>query len=196
VSLYIEGVLQTPPTATVTGGNLVISGINLPANSSALLIYRAKVNEFAPLDTASTIVNTATLSGAGITVPVTATATVTVTDGADLSISKSVSPAEVAENEQLTYTFVIQNTGNTDAVATDNVSVSDTFDPILENIAVTLGGVPLTEGVGYTYNPTTGVFTTVAGQITVPAATYTRDPVTGAVSVNPGVAILKVSGTV
>jgi hypothetical protein len=37
---------------------------------------------------------------------------------------------------------------------------------------------------------------TVPGQITVPAATYTQDPITGAYTVNPGVATLVVTGTI
>ena len=37
---------------------------------------------------------------------------------------------------------------------------------------------------------------TVAGQITVPAATYTQDPTTGVWTITPGVSILTVTGTV
>ena len=44
--------------------------------------------------------------------------------------------------------------------------------------------------------PATGQFATNAGQITVPAATYTRDPVTGAVVIQPGVSTLTVTGTI
>ena len=46
------------------------------------------------------------------------------------------------------------------------------------------------------YNQTTGVFTTLGGTITVPAATYTQDPVTGEVTVTPGVSVLTITGTV
>ena len=42
----------------------------------------------------------------------------------------------------------------------------------------------------------TGLFTGTAGGITVPAATYTQDPVTGAWGINPGVSTLVISGTV
>ena len=34
------------------------------------MIYETRVNSFAPLDTESTVTNTATLSGAGLTTPV------------------------------------------------------------------------------------------------------------------------------
>ena len=102
----------------------------------------------------------------------------------------------MTENGRLTYTFVIQNTGSAPAVATDNLVVTDTFNPILSGITVTAGGETWVEGVNYTYDEARGLFATVAGQITVPAATYTRDLATGAVVVNPGVTVLTVTGTV
>ena len=45
-------------------------------------------------------------------------------------------------------------------------------------------------------NETTGVFTTILGEVTVPAATYTQDPVTGAWITSPGVSTLIVTGTI
>ena len=52
------------------------------------------------------------------------------------------------------------------------------------------------EGTQFTYDEATGLFTTVAGEITVPAATYTTNPETGAVVVAPGVSTLTVTGTI
>lgn len=43
---------------------------------------------------------------------------------------------------------------------------------------------------------TTGMFTTVPGQILVPAAMYVQDPVTGAYIATPGIATLVVTGTI
>ena len=102
----------------------------------------------------------------------------------------------MVENGQITYTFVIQNTGNTPVVATDNAVITDTFDPALSNLTVTYEGTAWTAPANYTYNPATGQFATNPGQITVPAATYTQDPVTGAVIIQPGVTTLTVTGTV
>ena len=81
-------------------------------------------------------------------------------------------------------------------VATDDAAISDLFDPILTDLTVTFNGAAWTEGVEYNYNPATGLFTTVPGQIVVPAATYTQDPVTGAYTVTPGIATLVVTGTI
>lgn len=195
VRYYINGELQATPTVTA-GPPLVISGINVPAGGNALIIYEAEANQYAPLDTGAIITNTAVIDGGGVTTPLTASETVSVQDGAVLTINKALSPLTVTENGQLTYTFTIQNSGNTPAVATDNVTLTDTFEPILNPISVTFNGTAWTEPINYTYDPSTGVFSTVPGQITVPAATYTQDPVTGAWRITPGVSTLVVTGTV
>ena len=195
LAYYANGVLQAGATA-VAGPPLVINGINVPAGGNAVVIYEARTNEFAPLASGSTIVNNAVISGAGLSAPIEVSDTITITDAAQLTITKNLTPAAVAENGQLTYTFTIQNTGNTPAVATDNVTVTDLFNPILENITVALNGTVLTEGPQYTYDEVTGLFQTVAGVITVPAATFTQDSVTGQWNIIPGVTILTVTGTV
>lgn len=191
---YVNGVLQPAPAVTA-GPPLVITGINVPAGGNAMLIYEATVTEYAPLDAAAQIINTATITGGGIATPVVVTETIETEDRADLAISKAVCPAVVTENGQLTYTFVIQNFGNTAAVATDNVVLTDTFDPILDPISVAFNGTVWTAGTEYNYDATTGLFTTVPGQITVPAATYTQNA-DGTYTVTPGTATLTVTGTV
>ncbi len=117
-------------------------------------------------------------------------------DRADLTISKSVFPDVVIDDNELTYTFVIQNSGNTGATAEDEVTVTDIFDPILSDITVTLNGTSWVEGTNYTYNDQTGEFETIPGQITVPAATYTQDAAAGVWITNPGVSVLTVTGTI
>ena len=102
----------------------------------------------------------------------------------------------VAENGQLTYTFTIQNRGNTAVTAADDVTLRDVFKPILKNITVTYNGTAWRAGTEYTYSETTGEFVSAVGQITVPAATYTQDPVTGVWSVTPGSSVLVITGTV
>lgn len=192
---YINGVLQAAPTVTA-GPPLVITGINIPANSNAAIVYNADTNEFAPIAAASTIANTVTATGAGLTAPITAEATVTASAQPELNIIKAISPANVTQNSQVTYTFTIQNIGNTAAVAADNVIITDTFNPVLSDIAVTFNSTAWTSPTNYTYNATSGLFTTAAGQITVPAATYTQDPTTGVITVVPGESVLTVTGTI
>ena len=195
VRYFVNGVLQAAPTV-IAGPPLVITGLSIPAGGNALVVYQARPNEFAPADTDSTITNTATITGATISTPITVSSTISAENEAELTISKAISPSTVVENGQITYTFVIQNTGNTPAVATDNVTVTDTFNPILSDITVTFNSAIWTEGTNYTYNEATGEFVTIPGQITVPAATYTQDPKTGVITVTPGTATLTVTGTV
>ena len=195
VRYYSNGVLQSAPSVTA-GPPLTISGISVPAGGNALILYSARSNEFAPLDSEGVIDNTATITGGGLSAPLVATATVNAETGVRLSIHKSVCPATVTENEPLTYTLTIQNSGNIPVVATDDVIVSDTFDPVLAITAVRFNGADWTSPTNYSYNAATGLVTTAAGQITVPAATYTRNATTGAWNLTPGTSTLTISGTI
>lgn len=194
VQYYSDGVLQPAPAVSTTSG-LAFSNITIPANGSVILIYEATVNEFASPEAGSVIDNTVTVTAAGIN-DVTATESIPATSDAILSVLKSVTPVPVAENGTLTYTFELQNVGNTAVETTDTAVVSDTFDPVLTDISVTLDGATLTQGTDYTYDETTGVFNTVQGVLSIPAATFTQDAVTGAWSTVPGTATLTVTGTV
>lgn len=195
VRYYQNGVLQAAPAATA-GPPLTITGLTVPAGGSAVIAYEAEPTGYAPLGAETSIVNTVTATGAGLPDAVTTTATVSPVTGPVLTISKALSPTEVAANGQLTYTFVIQNTGNTAAAAADTLAVTDTFDPILRDLTVTLNGTALTTPAQYTYDAATGRFATVAGVITVPAAAYAQDTATGLYTVTPGTATLTVTGTI
>lgn len=194
VRYFINGVLQPVPEVESDDG-LVISGIDVPANGNALVLYTARINGFAPLEAGSEIVNTVSVEGACVEDPA-ASATVTVAEASLLDITKSLCPTTVTCSDRVTYTINIINRGNIPAVATDDVVVSDLFDPALSDITVTFNGNVWSEPENYTYDPETGEFATVAGQITVPAATYSRDPVSGEWTVVPAVVTLVISGTV
>ena len=194
-AMFTNGVPQAAPAVTA-GPPLVFSGITVPAGGDVVLVYQAQVNAYADPAVGGTIDNTVTVNGDGLSAPITATETVTVGAEPMLTISKSITPAQVVDNDRVTYTFVIQNSGNEPVVATDNAAINDTFDPILTALTVTFDGTAWTEGVQYNYDESTGLFTTVAGQILVPAATYTQDPITGVYTATPGIATLVVTGTI
>ena len=137
----------------------------------------------------------ATVTGGGLAAPLTAQATLAAAQRADLTVSKAICPATVTESGQLTYTFVLQNFGNTAATAGDNVILTDTFDPALTGLTVTYNGDAWKEGDNYTYDAATGTFATIAGQIAVPAATYTQET-DGTYTVTPGTTTVTVTGTV
>ena len=192
VNLYVDGVKQADPTVSDTNP-LTIENISVPAGSNAVVIYSARPNQFAPLSTDGSITNNAVISGNNFTdIPVTDT--ITPKNSADLTISKSLTPTEVAENGAVTYTFVIQNYGNTASLSTDDIVFRDVFTPVLTSLTATYNGTPWVAGTNYTYDTTTGEFVTTAGQIEVPPATFTQDPQTGAWSVQPSVSTLVIKG--
>ena len=192
LAYYSSGTL-TPASADAGGDSLVITGIGGPAGGNAVVIYQARVNQFAPLAQDAQITNTAVITGTGLAAPITITDTITAESAPQLSITKSLSPETVVDNSEVTYTLTIQNTGNAPA---EGIVVSDIFDPVLSNISVTYNGVPWTAPANYTYNTGTGVFQTAAGQISLPAAQITQDPETGVVSITPATAVIRITGTI
>ncbi|MDE5771556.1 MAG: hypothetical protein K2I06_08035 [Ruminococcus sp.] len=194
VNFYVNGVLQNAPTVSDTNP-LTIENINVPANSNALIVYAAKPNQFAPLGTDGSITNRAVVSGNNFAdIPVEET--ITPNNTADLTISKSLSPTEVQENGEVTYTFVIENYGNTASVPADNVIFRDVFSPVLDSLTAVFNGTSWAEGTNYSYDSTTGEFVTLNGQIEVPAAQFTQDAQTGVWSVQPGVSTLVIKGNI
>ena len=191
---YQNGVAQSAPTVTA-GPPLTVTGLSVPAGGSVTVVYQAQVNALAPLAAGSTLTNTATVTGGTLSAPLTASATVTAGTVPALSIAKAMSPETVTGSSELTYTFILQNTGNTE-VSDPALVLTDTFDPILSDLAVTYNGTPWTVNVNYSYNASTGLFATLAGQLTIPAAQYVQDPATGVWTTTPGVSVLKITGTV
>lgn len=191
---YVNGILQTSP-AIEAGPPLVIRGLTIPAGGNASLVYEAAVNAYAPPAVGSTLTNAATISGEAIS-PIDINETITAETVPLLTITKSISPVPVSENGTLTYTFLIQNNGNTAADISSDAVITDVFDPILTNLTATFNGTALTAGTDYTYNETTGEFATVAGKITVPAATFTQNTAQGNWTVNPGISTLVITGTI
>ena len=138
---------------------MTITGINVPANSEAQIVYSATATAYAPLNIEGSITNSISITGDGITEPIAATETVNAATAPALDIEKSLSPTIVSENGQITYTFTVTNKGNTAVTQADDIVLRDVFNPILKNIGVTYNGTVLSN-TGYTYNEATGVFET------------------------------------
>ncbi|QDT06501.1 Large cysteine-rich periplasmic protein omcB precursor [Rubripirellula lacrimiformis] len=147
---FVSGTLNGQ-AGTVSGSNVVFPAITLAPNQSAT----ATLN-FTVASTASgTITNTASipdLSAAGETdlTNNSDTATVTVTPVVDLAVTKTVSDANAAAGDSLTYTVTVVNNGP--SVAT-NVVVTDTLP----------SGVTFTSGTG----PTGSALSASSGVVTV-----------------------------
>lgn len=193
IKYFVNGVLGAAPNIA-SNSPLTVTGLTVPENSTATILYTVKTNKYAPPTANGTIENTVTVTGG--TTTVSANETITAANTPNLAITKSLNPTTVSENGQLTYTFTIENSGNTAALAVDNIIITDTFDPILKNITVTYNGNLWTADTNYTYNETTGEFTTVAGAVSVPAADYTQDTVSGAWGITKGISTLVITGTI
>ena len=195
IRYFVNGVLQPTPSVTA-GPPLVIENLTIPAESNVLIIYEARTNEFSPLAPGSTITNAISSSGGEPCLSLSGTATVPVREEAFPVITKCASDETVVCGGEISYTFILQNLGNTAVVGTDDLLVEDVFNPILDITSVTLDGTALVLGTGYSYDAGSGEFATLPGAITIPAASYTQDPETGIITTTPGVAVLTVTGTV
>ena len=189
--LFLNGTLQENPQVS-SADPLTVEGIAIPAGSNVQLIYQAKVNEYAPVAIGDGIENTVTVSGGNYGGTLTAVSFVPAGIEPIVSVAKAISPATVTENGRVTYTFTMENRGNTEA-GTDTV-LTDVFDPALSDLTVLYNGISWTEGAQYDY--VDGTFTTRPGAVVIPAASMTRDPDTGMTAVIPGTATLTVIGTI
>ncbi len=189
---FVNGELQESLTVT-DGPPLRIEGFRVPAGGNVIILYQTEVTAYAPLCGSGKVQNTATLTGSGITEALTAVSVLSPECGVDLGISKSIEPATVTDNGELTYTFLITNCGSRETEETDSVSVRDHFDPVLREITVALNGQHLSEEQ-YQYDTADGLFTINPGVVQVPAASFAQDPELGIWSVKPGTAVLTVSG--
>lgn len=194
VKYYLSGVLQPSPTVATTSP-LTVTGINIPAGANVMLIYDTAVTEYASPEQDANITNTATV-GDALAGGTSASATVTASNAPILTITKLINPPTLTTGSTVTYTFEIQNTGNAAATADVNAVITDMFDPKLADISVTYNGTAWTAGTEYTYDQTTGVFATVAGNVTVPAAVFSQNTQTGAWSSTPAASTLVITGTI
>ncbi|TRO62445.1 DUF7507 domain-containing protein, partial [Christiangramia sabulilitoris] len=76
----------------------------------------------ADIDNGSDIVHTASVTTTEVTTAVTDDATTTITQSPTLTVANTVAPTDIAAPQTLTYTIVVDNTGNTSLT---NVAVVD-----------------------------------------------------------------------
>lgn len=190
---YIDGELQkNPPKVIQKDNSIIIQNLLVPQNGNTIIAYEAVANKFAPVSVGSTITNKANIFYNEFRDKIQVRETIKVRENANLTISKLLSPESITEDSVITYTFIIQNTGNINT-AKDSVIITDTFNPKFDNIYVTLNDKPLTLDKDYTYSSKTGVFSTEKTKIVVPKATYSRNS-DGVVITDPGVVVIKITG--
>jgi len=189
--IYVNGNYGGTITPTVSADSVEFTVPSVAPGAGVVIVYKAQVNGGAPLAPDSQITNTVTVTADGLTASVTASNTVTVDEYADVRVTKAMSPANVTDGAPITYEFDIFNYGNTEATS---IVLTDQFDPAPSGITVQLNG-DVIDPANYTY--TGGLLTLPSGtgfELSLPAATTTQDPVTGAVSVTPSSLSITVTG--
>ena len=194
VHAYQNGSPAVAPTVIYSGGALQFTGVDVPAGGNTILVYSVKTNAFAPLSENASITNTATATRASEEPLATDNETVYTVNESALNLIKTITPNPVGPDGTLTYTLTIENFGNLAVVATDNAVITDTLNPVLQNLSVTYNGGAWTEGVNYTYDTASGLFQTTPTGLTVPSATYTQDPASGEWTIIPGTSVLVLTG--
>ncbi len=165
--LFIDSVESDALNTSVFADRVMFTVPSLPSGSSAVIIYKVKVNEYADLREGAYIENSASFDYL-CTGPksVSVSHVLPVDSYADVSIIKSMN--KDCSCEGMTYRFVICNNGNAEAA---DMVLTDEFDPAPEITSITVDG-RLVPADLYTY--TGGVLTlsqTGSGEtITVPAA--------------------------
>lgn len=194
--LFINGVLSSEITPIVEDNGIIFEIDNIPANSNAQIIYVAQVNEFADGTLGSEITNTVIVDNGcdcPCEIPSTDTATVPVCEYADVRIIKSICPNPVICGERLTYTLTLYNYGNIPAT---DVVLTDTFNPALTDLVVTVDGVVIPND---DYDYINGTLTLPADdsdyEITIPPATFSRNS-NCSITTTPGTVLITVSGNI
>ena len=190
--LYQSGVFSAELTPAVAQDSVSFTVPSIPPAANVTILYKATPNEYAPMDVGSEITNTASFAPT-VSEPITAQHTVPADAYAAVTIEKEMTPNPVTGSGPLVNTFTITNTGN---VAATDLVLSDTFNPQLSDLTVTVNGAPAAAS-DYTYE--NGVLTLPAEEsalaLTVPAATFVIDPTTGVITSTPGVTTVTVTGT-
>lgn len=192
--MYRDGISVGSVTPTLATGQITFAVGTVAADSNVMIIYKAQVNEYARLLVGSTILNSATFTATGVTESIVETNTISVAAYADVSIIKSMVPNPVTNGNELTYTFMLYNYGNTIA---STVTLQDTFSPAPAAITLKKDGIVIDPGE---YDYVSGALSypgaTATTTVNIPAATFTQDVTTGNVTVNPGMVEIVVTGII
>ena len=138
--LYVNGVYSETLTPDVEDGAVSFTVPALQAGANAILLYKARVNAFAPIDAGGSITNTVTVQGENE--PLTASFTIPADAYADVTVEKEMSPNPITDGSTLCVTFTIENAGNTEATG---LTLSDEFPLPLSDVTVSVNGVETTD---------------------------------------------------
>ncbi len=195
--LFVNGVSVSTISGTVSADKdkVTFSLASLAANSTALIQYKAIINEYATATVEeSSIKNTVTVSAQYITDSATAFNSLDVDEYALVTIDKDMSPNPVVDGGTLIYTFHIRNYGNIDAT---NVILRDDFAKLPSISSVYVGGDQV-EAEDYSYVNGQFQYPSDESEVTytINKATIAQDTTTGVVTVTPTESIVTITATI
>lgn len=192
--LYIGGVFSANIEPKISSGKILFEISNIPARSNALIIYKTVANNFAQLVSGSKIISTVSISSDEISKTITDSSTLNIKDEADIRIIKNMNPNPILTGEKITYNFSLYNYGNTEAT---NVTLNDTFSPAPNTVNVYLNSQELTTS-DFSYANSTLTIPSYNSNISIsiPAANFIQDNITGLISIEPGITSIMVTGQI
>lgn len=190
--LYINGILKNQITPDAKADEIIFSLPAMNEKSNFLLIYKTKVNRFAPLSLKSKIQTTVSLEFSESQNFLETSHAIEVAEKADLKICKNIVPPIFSQGESISYNIAIYNYGN---AAAENIKITDNFEPspTLTNITVNEKEISPSD---YSYLNGTFNLPTYSSDlnISVPCANFKTDSTSGAISVQPSVTNIAVCG--
>ena len=191
LTLLDDGGARAAPLGLEVTFDGILFTLALPPRTAALLRYGAYITPYASPEAGASFTNTAAVQSGGPRLSLSAQNTLPAAAQADLRLSKAVAPGRITVGQAVTVTLTAANYGNT---AADGAVISDLLRPYLTGLTVTAEGAAWTAGVQYDYDEQTGLFRTLPGGLTVPAAAFSRDRF-GRWSVTPAAVTLTITGT-
>ncbi len=178
--------------------DIEVLNLSISPNDTITIAYQVSLNQHAPFEIldgiASTITNTATLyDNKGGTQLENSSDIITAEPFTDLSLTKWLTPNPIVQNQQVTYSFIFQNTGNTPV--TSGAVISDKFSHPMTIDKVTFNNMEWTAGTEFTYSNLSRTFSSLGNNIKVQAATYEHADLKGYIT-TPGTSTLMIYGTV
>lgn len=192
--LYIDGIFNSEISPEINPNKIIFEIASISKNSTITIIYKLIVNQYAPIDPDSTLVNEISLVYDGMKDTVASQINLTPEKKADVKVIKSMSPSNISAGEEITYDFFLYNYGNTVA---SNVILTDNFSPAPNITSIKSENQELIFS-DYSYlNGTLSIPSYNSSfNLAIPAAKFSKNPETSLISANPGVVHIEVKGKI
>ncbi len=192
--LYINGAFVSELKAEETEeGSVFFTIPSLGAGENAMILYQARVNAYAPLDTGAVLTNDSSFMTEDMEEALYASYTLRSEDYADVRVLKSLSPHPAIPGGPLTISYFLYNYGNREATG---VILRDALEQPMTGLSLKVNGDTVDP---LEYEETEGALTIpregASLSLTVPAAAFLQGE-GGLVHIDPGVTVVTVSGRI